>query len=92
MWPWMALYVNFDGTVSYCSNNHRIRVGHVDDPDIINLALHRELREKFIAGQVPEGCRGCQYLLALDGVHDQEEEAAGFVTRILPAESRIRRD
>lgn len=86
MWPWMALYVNFDGTVSYCSNNHRVRVGHVDDQDVINLAIHREIRAEFVAGQIPGGCRGCQYLLALDGTHEHEEESTSdLVTSILPA-------
>jgi MoaA/NifB/PqqE/SkfB family radical SAM enzyme len=85
MWPWMALYINFDGAVSYCSNNHRVRVGHVDDTDVINLELHRELRVKFSAGQIPKGCKGCQYLLALNGSYEQEEASSDLVTSIRPA-------
>lgn len=65
MWPWMALYVNFDGSLSYCSNNHRIRVGSFNDDDARNLETHRDLRAQFVDGHVPVGCSGCQYLLAL---------------------------
>ena len=71
LWPWMALYINYDGRISYCSNNHRVRVGHIDDPGAINLDVHRKLRREFKAGQVPEGCRGCQYLLAFDSATEE---------------------
>jgi MoaA/NifB/PqqE/SkfB family radical SAM enzyme len=68
VWPWSALYVNYDGSVSSCSNNHRLPAGgRAADRDVRNLALHRALRAEFGAGTVPDGCRGCQYLLGGPG-------------------------
>lgn len=64
IWPWAALYVNHDGSVAYCSNNHRVTVGHIDQPELRTLPVFQALRRDFQAGRVPEGCRGCQYLLA----------------------------
>ena len=85
MWPWMALYINFDGTVSYCSNNHRVRIGHIDDESVLNLSVHRELRAQFLAGEMPPGCRGCQYLLASDGPSRDPFVADNLVSTIQPA-------
>ena len=62
-WPWSALYVNYDGTVSYCANNHRCRIGHARDGDVLNLAVHQRVRAQFGRDEVPDGCRGCQYLV-----------------------------
>jgi MoaA/NifB/PqqE/SkfB family radical SAM enzyme len=64
MWPWMGVYVNYDGTIALCANNHRVSVGHLSDPELANLAGHVKLREGFRTGQVPDACQGCQYLLA----------------------------
>jgi MoaA/NifB/PqqE/SkfB family radical SAM enzyme len=64
MWPWMAAYINYDGSIARCSNAHRITVGHIDDDDPLNLEAHVAMREDFHRGAIPEGCEGCQYLLA----------------------------
>jgi MoaA/NifB/PqqE/SkfB family radical SAM enzyme len=64
MWPWMAVYVNYDGSIARCSNAHRVTVGHIDDGDPLNLGHHVEMRRDFAGGGVPPGCYGCQYLLA----------------------------
>ncbi len=62
IWPWLAVYINYDGTIVRCANTHRITVGHADDPEPLDLPAHVALRRDFTAGRVPEGCEGCQYL------------------------------
>ena len=64
LWPWSGLYISADGGISICPNNHRLRIGHVNDIDALNLTVHKDLREAFTAGREPDVCRGCQYLVA----------------------------
>lgn len=64
IWPWMAVYVNHDGGIALCSNNHRVVVGHVDETARLNLQDHVNLRQGFCDDRLPEACEGCQYLLA----------------------------
>lgn len=64
-WAWgAALYINADGSVSYCANNHRMQVASRVAREVTNLQHFRDLRKGFLAGQTPTGCVGCQYLLA----------------------------
>ena len=64
-WAWgAALYINADGSVSYCANNHRVQVTPRFEREVGNLRHFRELREEFTANRTPTGCLGCHYLLA----------------------------
>lgn len=65
IWAWgAALYINADGSVAHCANNHRLTVAPRFAREIANLPCFRELRKTFIAGETPSACVGCQYLLA----------------------------
>jgi len=64
IWAWSALYINADGSVSSCANNHRTIIAPRFETDVLNLPHFHNLRKEFVAGRTPAGCAGCQYLLA----------------------------